>query len=113
MPSSPTEERLAALTIGYDAALEAVLLDDLERAESLLIGCDEMVRGIPAPEHDDEREKLARTKALDAYGRLVDALRQARDATQKDLQQVWQGQHALSGYGGRSDSVGTRVSSDA
>ena len=112
MPSSRTEDRLALIASGYDAALEAVLRDDIERAESLLITCEESIRGLQDAELDNVLELGARNKARDSFGRLLDALKLARNATQRDLEQVWKGQQALAGYGGRSETVGTRVSSD-
>lgn len=112
MPSSRTEDVLSAVARCYDAALEAVLRDDIDRVESLLLSCEDQVRSLQDAKLDNVLEQGARDRARDSYGRLLDALKQARTATQRELEQVWKGQHALAGYGGRSEATGVRVSSD-
>jgi hypothetical protein len=112
MSSSPTEDRLRQVAQCYDHALEAVLTGDVERAESLLQWSEDQLRTVQSPAADNVLEQGARSRALDAYGRLLDALRQARDATLSDLMQVRRGQQALAGYGGRADHVGTVYSDD-
>lgn len=112
MPSSPTESRLVALAARYDIALEAVLRDELARVASLLDECDLEVRSVQPARHDDAAEASARAKAIEAHGRLLDAMRQAKDATQLELQRIWKGQEVLAGYGSRSEATGTHVSTD-
>src|SRR6185503_4057727 len=103
MSSSPTEDRLRAVARCYDQALEAVLTGDVERVESLLQWSEDQLLTVQAPEQDNVLEQGARGRALEAYGRLLDALRHARDATLSDLMQVRKGQQVLAGYGGRID----------
>lgn len=113
MPSSPTEARLLGLAHRYDSALEAVLRDELDRVQVLLAECEGEATSMPPPDLDLPAESEARDKVIRAHGRLLDALRQAKDATQRELQQIWKGKEILAGYGSRSEVRGTQVSTDA
>ncbi len=112
MPSSPAEQRLARISDAYNQALEAILRDDIERVESLLQLCEQDLIGLQDAARDNVVEQGLRDQAITAYGRLLDALKQARTVTLGELEKIQIGKQLLARYGGRSDPTGTNVSSD-
>jgi hypothetical protein len=118
MPPSPAEPPepatiLRTLARNWDAALEAILQDDLERAADLLVANEALLAALPGPQQLDAELHELHAAATAAHGRLLAMMRGLQEQTRGELARIRQGRRALAGYAGGPRSVGGRLESRA
>ena len=103
MPSYPADPPdpasiLRTLARNWDAALEAVLQDDLERAADLLVANESLLAALPGPQQLDAELHDLHAEATAAHGRLLAMMRGLQQQTRDELARIRQGRRALAGY---------------
>jgi len=113
MASSPAEQQLARIGDLYEAALEAVDAEDLQRVQALTNEVDLLLSAVaelPAP---TAVELQAHERAALALARLRDRVSSSLGDAREALSRGRRGLKLLSAYRGRLIGTGLRVECDA